>query len=169
MNLRSLCLLPPGAAYPEELTAVSPTALRGPSHAEWTAMAASKNYTGKAAILAHQQSTFKKQWTTHYTKTMRSNHGLAEKGTFEVNDIVLILELAGANGIMGKLERIQSFMDKLKGQAIISYQNSALKSSQVNQSIGSLVKLVSSTDNIQEKGILSDKYILQDLEDCAEE
>ena len=91
-------MIAPGAAYPKELTAVLPTALRGPSHAEWTAMANQSYYSVQAAILAHQQSTFKKQWITHYSKTMRRNHGIAEKGSFSEGDVVLVVDLAGANG-----------------------------------------------------------------------
>ena len=40
MNLRPVCLLPYSSARPRELNCVSPQALRGPSHAEWTSMGA---------------------------------------------------------------------------------------------------------------------------------
>ena len=98
LNLRPIVLVAPSAAYQDELTAILPTALRGPSSAEWTGMGAGANYSGQAAIIAQQQSAFKKYWRFQYLQGIRKNHGLAEKGNFEVGAIVLVTNLSGNSG-----------------------------------------------------------------------
>ena len=100
MNLRPVVLLPYGAADPGELNCASPSSLRGPSHAQWTPLGASRHYAGQMAVVAGQQTAFKRAFKTHYLKTLRSNHNMATTGKdqFSVNDVVMICNLSSAQG-----------------------------------------------------------------------
>ena len=125
MNLRPVILLPPGAAEPGELLCASPSSLRGPSHAQWTPLGAARHYAGQMAVVAGQQTAFKRAFKMHYLQKLRYNHNMATSGKnqFSQGDIVLICDLSSAQGqsphpVVG---RIKNFVDPLNAQAVVAY------------------------------------------------
>ena len=95
VNLRPVVLMPYEAANPGELTAISPTALRGPDSAGWPALGRSRNFTGQIACISKQQESFKQKWRTFYSKVVRRTHNMAQTGEgFSVGNVVMLLDLS---------------------------------------------------------------------------
>ena len=82
-----------------------------------------RNYWGQLGVVAQQQQTFKKMWKIHYSRRLCHTHRMLQQGNCTMNDIVLIhdLSISDRQPPYPRLGRIQSFMDELKDQAIISY------------------------------------------------
>ena len=163
MNLRPVVLLPYAAATPGELTCTSPQALRGPGHAQWTKLGASRHYAGQMAIIAGQQVAFKRAFKTHYMKRLRLNHSMAVTGRdqFDIGDVVLVTDLSSSQGqapypVVGV---ISSFVDQLHAQAVVRYGAGRT----VDRPLALLVKLVPATEQILEEGLLFDPFIQGDI------
>ena len=124
MNLRPVILLPEHASKPGELLSVSPTALRGPDHGEWSSLGKARNYSGQMAILAKQKEAFKRAFKIHYTRRVRKTHNMQQKGKgFSEGDVVMILDLSASERQppYPQLGVINKFMDPLNSQAVIHY------------------------------------------------
>ena len=123
MNLRPIKILGRDVSFPSELTAVSPSPLRGLNHYQWMGLCLARNYWGQLGVVAQQQQTFKKMWKIHYSRRLCHTHRMLQQGNCTMNDIVLIhdLSISDRQPPYPRLGRIQSFMDELKDQAIISY------------------------------------------------
>ena len=164
MNLRPVVLLPYGAAEPGELNCASPSSLRGPSHAQWTPLGASRHYAGQMAVVAAQQQSFKRAFKTYYLKRLMLNHNMAVTGKdqFSVNDVVMICDLSSSQGqnphpVVG---RIREFVDDLNAQAVIAYGDGRT----VDRPLASIVRLVTAEEQGRNKeGILIDPFIQEDI------
>jgi len=169
MNLRPVVLLPYGAADPGELNCASPSSLRGPSHAQWTPLGASRHYAGQMAVVAGQQTAFKKAFKKHYLRCMYKNHNMATTGKdqFNVNDVVMICDLSSTQGQSPHpaVGRIKAFLDPLHAQAIIAYGAGRT----VDRPLQLLVKLVGAEEQIPEEGLLFDPFIQEDIAQAEEQ
>ena len=164
MNLRPVVLIPGGSADPGELVCASPSSLRGPSHAQWTPLGASRHFTGQMAIVAGQQMSFKRAFKTYYVKRLMLNHNMATTGKdqFSVGDIVMVSDLSSSQGqnphpVVGIIKK---FVDPLHAQAVIAY--GAGRS--VDRPLQLLVKLVAAEEQVPEQGVLFDPFIQGDIE-----
>ena len=152
MNLCPVCLLPYASARPGELNCVSPQALRGPSHAQWSSMGSSRHYTAQLSLIVGQQSAFKRAFKIHYLRRLRKNHSMAMTGKdqFAIGDIVLIADLSISQKqapypAVGIVER---FVDDLHAQAVVRYGGGRV----VDRPLALLTKLAPATENILDKG-----------------
>ena len=166
---RPVVLLAAGAAEPGELLCASPSSLRGPSHAQWTPLGAARHYAGQMAVVAGQQTAFKRAFKMHYLQKLRYNHNMAVSGKnqFSQGDIVLICDLSSAQGqsphpVVG---RIKSFVDPLNAQAVVAYGAGRT----VDRPLHLLVKLVGAEEQVPEEGLLFDPFIKEDIAQAEEQ
>ena len=166
VNLRPVVLMPYEAANPGELTAISPTALRGPDSAGWPALGRSRNFTGQIACISKQQESFKQKWRTFYSKVVRRTHNMAQTGEgFSVGDVVMILDLSVTHRQppFPALGILKKFLDKENGQAEIHYNFKDGRHSVVNRPLSLISKIVSATEDIPPQGLLFDPLIVNDF------
>ena len=166
MNPRPIILLPQDASKTGELNCVSPQALGGPDHSEWSSMGKARHYAGHLSIIAQQQESFKRCFKVHYTRRLRKTHNMAvHRAGFSVGDAVMILDLSASDRqpLLVQLEIIHKFMDPQQAQAVIHYgrKNGCVKV--VNRPLSLISKLKSATYKIPTQGILYDPWILEDL------
>jgi hypothetical protein len=124
LNLRPFPIPPPSLEHPDEILSVSPTSLTGPASSTWWSLGSSRNYPGQQALIQAHLSRFKTKWKTHYTNRLYSNSNMATWSALELNDVVLIRDLASnsTRGIHPALGCITGFRDPdKKSQAIVKY------------------------------------------------
>ena len=150
LNPKPIIILQPTLAYPDEILSVSPSSPTGPVSSTWWSPSAARHYAGQQALIQAHLSRFKSQWKAHYTNRLYSNSNMATCSALELNDVVLITDLASnsTRGIHPGLGRIIGFLDPdKKSQAIVIYSNS-----QVDRPISRLVRIVKANEITPAKG-----------------
>ena len=155
--------MPPTLADPEELMTLSPSAIRGPSDAEWFSLGQSRDYRGQHALQAQALNRFKKYWQIWYVKRLRTVGKLTDAvSPLKLGEVVLITDLKSTSIRSNPhlaVGRISVFMDNDRSQAITSYAGGS-----VNRPIESLVVLVRKDEQIDEKGLCFDPLVRADKE-----
>ena len=176
LNGRPIILLPISGRHPEEGLLCSPTSLRGPSHASWKEMAASRDARGQYAIIKRIEAKFQQNWAIFYSKRLRSNTKLASNhspaASWPEGCVVLVTDLASPAGRLHpypRLGRLVKYLDKEKNHAWISTTSPSGQACHVDRPIGRLVYLASHIDHVPQQGLYFDPMLEGDRAAVAEE
>ena len=176
LNGRPVVLLPHSGRHPEEGVLCSPTSLRGPSHASWKEMAASRDARGQYAIIKRIEAKFQQNWATFYSKRLRSNTKLASNhspaASWPEGSVVLVTDLASPAGRLHpypRLGRLVKYLDEERNHAWISTTSPSGQACHVDRPIGRLVYLASHIDHVPQQGLYFDPMLEGDRAAVAEE
>ena len=93
---------------------------------------------------------FSKYYKLYFANKLYSNSNMATRSELELNDIVLIVDLAsnsGRSSPYAALGRIISFLDDAHSQAVVKYH-----AGQVDRPVSKSVRIVKAGEQISETG-----------------
>ena len=170
VNGRPVVVLPEGGRHPGQGMVCSPTSLRGPSHAQWSEMAASRDARGQYAIIKQLEARFQHNWVTFYSRRLRTNTKLdryrAPTDSWPVGSILLILDLPSRAGRLHphpRLGMLEKYLDEDENHAWVSYSGLHGRA-YVDRPLSQLVYLTSSITQVPKEGLYFDPLLQGDLE-----
>ena len=122
VNSIPVAIIRSSLADPDEILSVSPNSLRGPVSSTCWSLGAQRNYSGQQQLLHSLLAKFSKYYKLYYANKLYSNSNMATRSELELNDIVLIVDLASNSGRSSQhaaLGRIISFLDDAHSQAVV--------------------------------------------------
>ena len=142
---------------------VRPSSLCGPSDSTWTSLGAGGDYWGQQALQASLLKLFQKYWKLYYAQRLRSNGQMAKTSQLEIQDVVLISDVAdnsGRSNPHAALERVIGFLHPdTRSEAIVKYHQGT-----VNRPTGKLVRLIKKSEQVPTQGFLFDNMVITDRE-----
>ena len=170
VNGRPIVVLPEGDRHPGQGMVCSPTSLRGPSHAQWAEMAASRDARGQYAVIKQLEARFQQNWVTFYSRRLRLNTKLdrwrAPTDSWPIGSILLILDLPSRAGRLHpypRLGMLEKYLDDDKNHAWISYSGLHGRA-YVDRPLSQLVYITSNITEVPEEGLYFDPLLEGDLE-----
>ena len=170
VNGRPIVVLPEGGRHPGQGMVCSPTSLRGPSHAQWTEMAASRDARGQYAIIKNLECRFQRNWIKFYSRRLRLNtkldRCLAPTDSWPVGSILLILDLPSRAGRLHphpRLGILEKYLDEDRNHAWVSYSGLHGRA-YVDRPLSQLVFITSSISKVPKEGLYFDPLLEADLE-----
>ena len=151
VNFRPVAIIKGSLINPDKITTCSPNSLRGSTSSAWWSLGAQRNYRGQQQLLQSHLARFSKYWRLFYSNKLYSNSNMATRSELQLNDVVLITDLASNSGRSSPhpaIGRLVDFIDpEHKSQAVVKYH-----SGKVDRPVSRLVRVVKADEQISKKG-----------------